>query len=227
MINPTEIINQLKGFCSCVEKATDEDIAELVNVISIATCWMQKPCETFLLGDRREIIDLPPCADCPIIFEPFYHPFDVDTFEFSLITIEGIEETITPITEFAYHEADGLFHVIPGLPSCKCGCQKKCGCPTEYKLLVKYKAGYEVIPDCLLPVFCNVLEVIHAKNECNCCSDCGCEAKDENEIKYASGDVVSVALETDIGKMLVEDYKDMIGMMSLCGQPRDLWGMVV
>ena len=226
-MNPKDIINQLKSFCTCVEKATDEDIAELVNVISIATCWMQKPCETFLYGDRREIIDLPPCADCPIVFEPFYHPFDIETFEFSLITIKGIQETVTPITEFAYHESDESFHIIPGLPSCKCGCSTKCGCPTEYKLLVKYKAGYETIPDCLLPVFCNVLEVIHAKNECNCCGDCGCEAQTEQDIKYASGDVTSVALETDIGKMLVEDYKDMIGMMSLCGQPRDLWGMVV
>lgn len=227
-MNPEEIINQLKSFCECVDKATDEDVAELVNVISIATCWMQKPCETFLFGDRREIIDLPSCTDCPIAFEPFYQPFDPDSFMFELVTIEGIEETITEISDWTFHESDGLFYLLPPIPSCRCGCVPKCRpCKTEYKLQIHYKAGYETIPDCLLPAFCNVLEVIHAKNECNCCNDCGCEAQTEQDIKYASGDVVSVALETDIGKMLVEDYKDMIGMMSLCGRHGDMWGVIV
>lgn len=227
-MDPRELIDQLTGYCDCVKDATDEDVVELINVVSMATCWTQKPCETFLTGERREIIDLPSCTDCPITFDPYYHPFDVESFKFSLVKIQGIEETVTPITEFAYHETDGLFHINTGLPSCKCGCVKcTCGCDPEYKLLVEYTAGYDLIPDCLLSVFCNLLEVIHAKRECNCCNDCGCEAETEQDIKYASGDVVSVALETDLGKMLVQDYKNLLGMMSLCKGKNEMWGVVV
>ena len=227
-MDPRELIEQLIGYCDCVKDATDEDGVELINVVSMATCWMQEPCETFLKGERREIIDLPSCADCPITFEPYYHPFDVDSFKFSLVKIQGIEEKITEITDFAYHTSDGKFHVDVGLPSCKCGCKQcTCGCEPEYKLLVEYTAGYEIIPDCLLPVFCNLLEGIHAKRECNCCNDCGCEAETEEDIKYASGDVVSVQLETDLGKMLVQDYKNLLGMISLCKKQNEIWGVVV
>ena len=91
-------------------------------------------------------------------------------------------------------------------------------------MVVEYEAGYDEIPDCLLPVFCNVLEVIIAKNDCSC-EDCNCENPEEN-IRYAKGDVVTVQLETDIGKMLVEQYKNQIGMMSLC-DVREMWGIVV
>ena len=93
-------------------------------------------------------------------------------------------------------------------------------------MIVEYVAGYCNIPECLLPVFCNVLEVIKAKNDCKCCDDCGCENQ-EQQVKYASGDVVSVALETDIGKLLVEQYKKQIGMLSLVRCFPQLWGFVV
>lgn len=220
-------IENLKDYCSCVE-ATDEDVAELVNVVSLATGWQIKPCETFMTGARREVVELPSCSDCPITFEPYYHPFDVSSFVFSLVTVEGLSETITEIKDFQYHVSDGLFHVDPGLPSCKCGCHSTCDeCPTEYKMIVEYQAGYDEIPDCLSAVFCNVLEVIHAKNNCDC-NDCACESNDsENNVQYATGDVVTVALETDIGKILVEQYKKQLGMMSIVRVRNPLWGMVI
>lgn len=221
------ILDQLRAYCDCVEDITEEEVAELVNLISLATCWMKNPCETFLVGERREVIDLPSCADCPITFEPFYHPYEIDSFKFFLVKVDGIEEEVTEITDFRYHVTDGMFHINSGLPSCRCGCDP-CSCPPSYKMVVEYTAGYDEIPDCLLPVFCNVLTVIKAKRECKCCDDCGCENQ-EQQIKYASGDVVSVALETEIGKLLTEQYKNQIGMMSLCADTSDtrLWGFVV
>lgn len=219
------ILEQLKEYCSCVEDIDEKDVNELITTISMATGWMKDPCDTFLTGERREVIDLPSCADCPIEFSPYYHPFTVESFKFYLVKVEGIEETVTEITDFSYHQSDGMFHIDPGLPSCKCN-NCICGCPPSYKLIVEYTAGFEELPDCLLPVFCNVLEVIHAKNECNCCNDCGCEQK-EQQIKYASGDVVSVALETDIAKILVDQYKKQLAMISLYTHKHEIWGFVV
>ena len=220
------ILDQLRAYCDCVQDITEDEVADLINLVSMATCWQSEPCETFLTGARREVIDLPSCADCPITFKPFYHPFLIDSFKFYLVKVEGIEEEVTEITDFRYHASDGMFHIIPGLPSCRCGCDP-CGCPPSYKMVVEYTAGYDEIPDCLLPVFCNVLEVIRAKRDCKCCDDCGCETEGEPNIKYASGDVVSVQLETDIGKLLVEQYKNQIGMLSLCKDLAGLWGLVV
>ena len=219
------IVDQLKSYCNCVDVIEDE-VAELVNVISLATCWQQKPCETFLKSERTEVIELPSCLDCPIEFIPFYHPYDADSFTFSLVTVQGIEETVTPITNFAYSEVSDVFRVDVGLTDCECRCA--CECEPEYKLLVKYTAGYEEIPDCLLPVFCNVLEVIHAKNDCSC-NDCGCDNDKyaEDNIEYAKGDIVTVALETDIGKILVSQYMKQLRMISLCKAVPDLWGFVV
>lgn len=243
------ILDQLQAYCDCVKDITQEEVDELVNVISMATCWQREPCETFLVGARREVKDLPSCADCPITFKPFYHPFigertiteiDPETggpvekgvpfgvadFKFYLVKIDGIEEEVTEITDFRYHASDGMFHINTGLPSCKCSCEP-CGCPPSYKMVVEYTAGYDELPVCLLPVFCNVLEVIRAKRNCECCGDCGCDTPAEQQVKYASGDVVSVALETDIGKLLVEQYKNQLGMLSLCESYEGLWGFVV
>lgn len=220
------ILEQLQAYCACVDTFTEADVADLINVVSMATCWQRFPCETFLKGARREVIELPSCADCPITFEPYYQPFDKDSFKFTLVKVEGIEETATEITAFRYSDIDGVFRVDPGLPSCKCSPCNPCGCPPEYRMVIEYEAGYDELPDCLLPVFCNLLEVIMAKRNCDCANDCGCENKEE-QIKYATGDVVSVALETDIGKILVENYKNQLGLISLCRGRKYLWGVVV
>lgn len=220
------VLEQLKAYCACVgEDVTEADVADLINVVSMATCWQRVPCETFLKGARREVVELPSCADCPITFEPYYQPFDVDSFKFYLVKIDGLDEETTEITQFKYGATDNVFRVDPGLPPCKCGCNACCGCPVEYRMVVEYEAGYDELPDCLLPVFCNLLEIIMAKRNCDCANDCGCENQ-EDQIKYATGDVVSVALETDLGKILVENYKNQLALISLCRGRKYLWGVV-
>lgn len=217
------LYDQLTEYCGCVE-VKDTDVEELIITISSVTGWTRRPCETLEVGDRKEIIDLPSCMDCPMEFTPYYHPFDPESFKFYLVEIDGLVETKTEITDFAYSETDELFRVDTGLPKCGCVCTK-CGCEPKYKLVVTYSAGYEEIPECLLPVFCNVLEVIHAKNECDC--SCGCEGDENGQtVRYAQGDVVSVALETDIGKMLVMEYKNELARLMLTVEPQ-FWGFVV
>lgn len=248
------LIEQLEQYCDCVSEVTDKDVEDMIGVVSLATGWTRYPCETFEMATRREVFDLPSCMDCPFDFEPYYTPFDADSFSFTLIKRKGMEEERIPLPNYMYtgfeesvpHEEcdvernmkySGGFRVDTMLPKCNCTCKDVCGCPTEYKLLVEYEAGYEDIPDCLMPVLCNLLEVIHAKNSCDC--DCGpCNSgnnvtydSDGNittqEIKYKSGDVVSVFLETDLAKMLVEQYKNQLGMISLLRYNHDIWGGVV
>lgn len=230
------IVGQLEAYCSCTD-VNEKDVAELVTLISMATCWTSDVkntpfisgkdktfCETFFLGDRREVIDLPSCADCPITFLPFYFPYKTDSFKFYLIKQDGLNEEITEITDYAYHVSDEMFHINTGLPSCKCACDP-CGCPPTYKMVVEYEAGYDEVPDCLLPVFCDLIELIRAKNDCDC-KDCDCDNGYE-ETTYAKGDIVTEALRMELGAVLVEQYKNMIGMISLCHEEDDLWGIVV
>lgn len=217
-----DIVEQLTEYCDCVDTPEEKDVQEIVNLISMFTCWTNEPCDTFLLGPRQEVIEIPPCMDCAFEFEPFYHPFDLDTFKFTLI--ERNETTITQTVVEDYVYLNGRFYINLPLPDCKC-MSKRCGCDPEYTLLVEYDAGYEGLPDCLLPVFCNLLDVIQAKNKCDCEKDCACNT--EESIQYATGDVVTAALETDLGKILVEQYKRQLSLIALCDDSREVWGFVV
>lgn len=217
------IKEQLEEYCNCVE-FDDKDVQEMLSIVSMATCWSESVdrCPSFLQGDRREVIDLPNCMDCVYDFVPTYRPFVKESFAFSLIRIDGIEETATPIVNYKYSEIDGKFRIDLGLPSCKCTCDP-CGCPPKYRLLVTYVAGYEEIPECLLPAFCNLLDVIHAKNKCDC-NSCACDT--EEGIQYAQGDAVTVQVETNFGQMISEIITQMIGYMSVCKAESDIWGVI-
>lgn len=239
-----DLYSQLTQYCSCVEELDDRDVDDMVGIVSLATGWALNPCESFLKAQRREVIDLPSCMDCPYEFNPYYVPFDPDSISFMLVKRKGLEEERTELTNFRYTGFDdrdmkyeGGFLVDTELPQCNCTCKDECGCPTEYKLVVTYDAGYETLPECLLPVFCNLLEVIHAKSSCDC-GGCACEQGNgatidsegniiTQEIKYKSGDVVSVFLETDLAKMLVEQYKNQLGAISIVKQTHNIWGVVV
>ena len=219
------IYDQLKEYCGCVD-VEEKDVQEMIHIVSMATGWGDDPCDTFLSGDRREVIDLPPCIECPIGFKPYYHPFDEESFTFTLVKIDGLEQTTTTL-EHAYSDIEGLFRVDTGLSDCECAVT--CGCTPQYKMVVDYTAGYDILPDCLLPVFCNLLEMIQAKNSCDC-DDCGCEnnySEDEQKplVEYKRGDVITVFLEQDLAKVLIEQYKNQVGMISLVKPPCPIWGV--
>lgn len=227
------IYEQLRS-CPCDNtKVKTEDIDELINLVSMATCWTQKPCETFLSSDREEIIDLPDCKDdCGVfVFEPFYEPFVPTSFKFTLIEQKGIEEEPTEITEFRYSEIDNQFKLKLPLPDCKCG-RDPCGCPTDYKMKVEYVAGYELIPDCLLPLFCEALQYIVDKNKCDCsdCQTCSNEYEDDR-IKVVVPDAADLTqrLKAYFMDILTKQYARQLGLISLCGKKsiEKLWAVVV
>lgn len=217
---------QLTEYCNC-QDVEEKDVNELINLISTYTCWAQNPCETFLASERREVKDLPNCVNgCDVYeFEPFYAPFDPDSFEFTLVEQNGITETTVTLSAF-YSEVDGKFRLELPLPSCKC--MPKCGCESKYKLLVTYVAGYEEVPECLLPLMCEALYWIADKNKC-ACEDCdACDPTkntDEGVINYATLDG---RLQDHFLNVLTRQYFNQLSLISLCQRYKgELWGVVV
>ena len=227
-----DIYEQLGKECDCIKKVTNSDIDELITLISAYTCWMNKPCENLLSGERKEVLDLPDCVDeCEVFtFKPFYHPFDVDSFDFTLIAQTGIDEETTDITDFSYSEVDDEFKMLLPIPACKCGCSPKCGCPTKYKLLVTYVAGYTLLPDCLIPLMCEALQYIIEKNNCSCdkCPTCDNKYEDDRTaILVDNAEKLTDQLKNYFVRVLTEQYKRELSLISLCEKPNELWGFRV
>lgn len=244
------IYEQLGSYCDC-SVVKDKDVDEAINIVSQLTCWnsgserrLGVMCQTFLMGARKEIVDLPDCLPkCPaFLFYPFYYPFDMNSFTFKVAHISGVNETITELTDVHWIETKGAFGIDLSeiIPSCHCKCDC-CSCKDEFKLIVEYDAGYEEIPECILPIMCNLVNVIEAKNNCDCdeqCPSCSNSTTTVNPmtgqlqtsvqtIKYASGDLTTVQLETELARLIVDNYKREIGLISLCSDPKELWGTVV
>lgn len=218
------IIKQLSEYCNCID-VNERDVDELITLISSYTCWSGKVCDTFLSAERKEVIDLPDCfCECDVFsFEPFYHPFDVASFTFTLIEQNGIEETATEITDYVYSEVDENFRLE--LPLDSCDCRYVCGCEPNYKLLVTYTAGYEDLPECLLPIFCDALKWIEEKNAC--CAECiPCDQDDDvGEIDMST---LKGRLQDYYLSVLVVQYRNALSLISLCDSHRRwLWGVVV
>ena len=220
-------LEQLTEYCDCLD-VNERDVNELINLISIYTCWTQKPCETFLLSERREVVDLPNCVcDCDVFeFEPFYAPFDKDSFTFTLIEQNGINEDSSLITSFTYSEADEKFRLELPLPDCRC--KPRCGCESNYKLVVTYLAGYSEIPECLLPLFCEALQWIAEKNKCDC-DDCdACNPNDRNSEGVIDYTTLTGRLQDHFLSVFTRQYFSQLGLISLCQRYKgELWGVVV
>ena len=220
---------QLTEYCDCLDDIEGRDVDELINLISTYTCWAQKPCETFLQSERKEVKELPDCVcDCDVLeFEPFFAPYVVDSFTFTLIEQNGINEVATPVSSYIYSEADEKFRLELPLPSCRCK-PDPCGCDSKYKLLVTYVAGYENIPDCLLPLMCEALQWIKDKNKCDCedCDACDPNKRTaEGQIDYTS---LTGRLQDHFLNVLTHQYFNQLSLISLCQRYRgELWGIVV
>lgn len=226
------IYDQLRNHCDCIkDEITDADIDELVSLISMYTCWQQKPCDTFLQSMRKQVVELPDCVDdCNVFeFEPFYEPFDVSSFTFTLVSQTGIEETSTVLTNVSYSEVDELFRLNLPIPGCEC--MPNCGCPTHYKLLVEYVAGYDEIPECLLPLFCEALQYIKEMKKCDCSQCQTCDNKydaDKVEVLVYDAAKLTDQLKVYFVKTLTEQFKRQLSLISLCHKrENELWGFRV
>lgn len=227
----TTIYEQIKSYCDCLQNVSNADVDELIELISVYTCWAQNPCETFLYGERQEVVDIPDCmCNCDVYeFEPFYTPFDSESFTFTLVEQKGIEETLTPITQYNYSSVDQNFKIQLPLPSCEC-VPSKCECPTKYKMLVTYNAGYELLPDCLLPIFCEALQYIKERRSCDCdkCTECATKyGEDQTEILVDDAAKLTDELRAYLVRMLAKQYAKQLSLISICVRPNELWGFRV
>lgn len=229
------ITEQLTEYCDCLTREVDgmpspnfreRDVMELVDLISTYTCWAQHPCETFLFSQRKEVVDVPDCmCGCDFFeFDPFFAPFDPESFVFTLVEQNGITETQIPVSTYIYSEADEKFRLELPLPDCKC--RPKCGCKSKYKLMVTYYAGFEELPDCLLPLFCEALQWIIKKNECDCeaCQECENGYPNNHEIDYTS---ITGQLQERFLMVLTKQYFRQLSLISLCRRRHNLWAVVV
>lgn len=220
------VVEQLTEYCDCLKQVDEKDVIELINLISTYTCWTRTVCETFLQSERREVVDLPNCVSgCDVFeFEPYYQPFDPESFVFTLVEQNGITETLTEITEYGYSTADGKFRLELPLPDCKC--KPKCGCESTFKLIIDYVAGYEEIPDCLLPLFCEALQWIIVKNTCDCEE---CEPCDTSKLDIGIIDETTLTgnLQKHFLTILTKQYFRQLSLISLCKRRQYIWGVVV
>lgn len=224
------IYEQLAEQCDCIKKVDNKDIDELISLVSMATCWQQHPCETFLVSERQEVIDIDDClCDCEIVkFSPFYTPFDPESFTFTLVRSEGIEEELIPVSEFNYSTVEGVFKIKPPLPDCTC-MSLNCNCKPKYKLLVQYTAGFNDLPDCLLPIFCEGLQYIIERRECDCAACQECQKYDEDKVEVLIPNAATITNQLKVYwiRVLSEQYKRQLAMISLCKEKKRLWGIVV
>lgn len=218
------IYEQLENYCDCIQVNT-EDVDELVNLVSMATCWALSPCETFLSERRQEVIKLPLCLDnCEVItFEPYFTPFKPESMKMHLVEVNGIKERKYPVKDFAYSETTNSFRIDPNLPTCKC--KPVCGCEKEYYLVAEYIAGYDEIPECLLPAFCEALQYVVDRRKCECeCQECNYD--DKTEVLVYNAASITNQLKVYFVEMLSEQYKRQLSMISLCDQHLSIWGYV-
>lgn len=232
-----EIIEQLKSYCDCVPEMDDDVLArnveEMIWLISNITCWSNKPCETLLNSERIEYLEIEafdPCScDGITVFNPYYNdPIDSKSFEVFLITVNGVKEDSERISSdyFSYSDSEGILRIDPRpyMRFGSCG-----GCNFKQRLMIKYNAGYERLPECLLQLFCDLLHVIYSKNNCDCSSCQTCQsATNKGEISFDDGDEVSPKLGIYLNFLVEAAYKRQLGLISLCNRKIfNRWGTVI
>lgn len=229
------IIDQILDYCDCLpekelknEAKVEKNVEELIHLISLLTCWTQEACETFLNSSRKEYMDVEefdPCyCDGGVVeFFPFYSLVDPESIQVSLIEIKGITETETLIDEeyFSWSEISNCVRIDLR----KFARWSRCGCPNKFKLKFEYNAGHDLIPECLLPIFCDLLHVIFNKNRCDCSACQSCGKGDDVEIEW--DDDVAKNLDTYLRNVVESGYQKQLGLISLCHKFDSSWGAVL
>lgn len=234
------IIDQLKEYCDCLPDIEDDEfernVNELINLVSLMTCWTQEPCETFLVSERKEVLTVEDVRKCGceggiVKFIPFFVPIIPGSFKITLVRRFGIKEEPFVINDDEYLYSD--FSDELRIDLSKYLGNDLCNCEYEYKLIIEYIAGYHDLPDCLLPIFCDMLHIITSKNECDCnkcqaCSDSSSSQGYITEDDYNGNLDPTAYLERVFLRLIESAYKNQLGLISLCNRRNThWWGTVI
>lgn len=228
------IYEQLRDYCDCFRQSDVKDtekfernVNQLVDIISMITCWKNTSCENFLSSDRQEVLDIHAikscyCDDGLMIVDLNYREIQSETIVVKLQKRTGIQfETITlDSSEYTYNEYENKLYIDLSNYNIKCCCD----CTKLHKLIITYTAGYELIPDCLLPVFCDFLQYIIQYNRCCCeCSTC----QDDTEETVEDDGNIPDSISEYIQNTIFVSYARQLETISLCGYRKQFVGMVV
>lgn len=241
---------QLIDKCPCYKDCEVDDVKgmadQLVDNISLSTCWTTKSCETLLYSDREERIEFP-CLTCDCCgnierFRPYFQEgISKDTTEVTIITQSGLdtEEVKVDVNDFGVTKVKGYYEFLVNLENygnyCNCS-----NCDVMY-IVFKYKAGYEKLPDCLFPEVCDLIKVMEASNlGCGGIDDCckmtqaevgyALKSKKKGEISY-TWEQNTEGFAYLFNQLLIGNMFKNLGMISLCGTHTDdyrsrLWVVV-
>lgn len=245
-----EIIEQLRSYCDCIgdldtdnpdkRSKVEKNLTELIRLVSVSTCWATGKvpkfkegccchdtfCDSFLLSTREEVLepqdisDL--CGSCDgglMKINLYYNQVIADSITIDIVYRDGIRFENVPFGEFTYDPYGEILWLDMSeyLPSGTCSCREL------YKIIIRYDAGFERLPECLLPVFCELLKYVDDMNRCDCEACPVCEIREDSEEPDNRN-------QKDIWywvrKQLYETWIRQLEMIALCDYPK-YWGNVL
>lgn len=225
------IAEQLKDYCDCMEidENFERDVNQLITLVSSLTCWTNKPCETFLSSEREQYfpLEVNPCCGCDYLTmkkELFYEQVKTDSFSVFLIMRDGIKEYEVEIEPEDFYYIQRNNHIKIDLR--KYLNQNPCSCEVAEGIIVRYTAGFEEIPNCLLPVFCDMLQYVIAMNKCECpCTTC--ETDDAEVVVEGDNSEPQASISITVRNYINNAYGTQLGLISLCGKEFHWYGYVI
>ena len=231
------VAKQIKENCDCFIDRSDEELEvmadELINLISLFTCWTLEPCETLLSSLRTERLHVPCINDCLddhyLRFRPYYQfGIDSDSISITVLRQQGVNTVREELdaSEFGITDVKGYFEFIIDIESfakrCACSCSNE-----EIYLEINYDAGFDELPKCLFPEVCDVLTIMTAsKIGCGSVDDCCSMSKTDIGYKLQSKRIGELSWtwkqdkdssEYLFNQLIIKNKFKALGLISLCG----------
>ncbi len=224
------IYEQLKNYCDCLKTSDvnadnfNQNINQLIDLISTLTCWKSKPCETLLSSDRQEVFDINAVKSCwcdngLMIVDLYYKEVKEETIKVTVQIRNGVqfEDLEIDTSDYSFNVYENKLYIDLS----KYNINDFCSCEKVHKVIVEYTAGFELLPECLLPIFCDYLQYVIEYNRCDCNCDT-CEDDTTNEEPQEPD-----TIEEYIQNSIFIAYKRQLETISLCGRNNWFVGMVV
>ena len=224
------IYEQLQTSCDCIKLSDKNDenfkqnVNQLIDLISIMTCWKNSPCENFLSSDREEVMDVDVINSCwcdggLMVVPLYYREIKEDTIQVFVQIRNGVkfEEIELSEDDFSFNPYENKLYIDLS----EYDTESVCNCEKVHKLIVRYTAGFELLPNCLLPVFCDFLSYVVKMNQCDCnCNTCEDDTENDEPVDPDT-------IEEYIQRTLFIAYARQLETISLCGNHKWFVGLVV